>query len=29
MGGETTSIQAVVQSAGLGYRLNAQLLNNE
>jgi CRP-like cAMP-binding protein len=29
MGGETTSSRAVVQSAGHGYRLKAQLLKNE
>src|SRR5437763_1331691 len=29
MGGETTPSRAVVQSAGYGYRLKAQLLKNE
>lgn len=29
MGGDTTSSQAVVQSAGLGYRLRAQLVRDE
>src|SRR5581483_1598079 len=29
MGGETTPSRAVVQSAGFGYRLRAQLLKNE
>ena len=29
MGGETTPSRAVVQSAGLGYRLKAQLLKDE